>query len=97
MNDSNHMDDIRTRPTLKFLHSAEQRFQSKLDLFRRLATRALVDSLRLGLPGSLKTRPDGTILDGHHRIVVLRERKFDVDALPREVLEKQSPQQNGNP
>ena len=29
---------------------------------------------------------DGTVLDGHHRIVVLRERDVSVDALPREVL-----------
>jgi len=40
----------------------------------------------LGEPGALKARPDGTVLDGHHRIVVLRERGFDVDALPREVV-----------
>ena len=91
------MHDDRTKPTLKFLHGQELFVPSKLDLFRRLETRALVDSLRVGLPASLKTGPDGTILDGHHRIAVLRERKFAVDALPREVLEKQTTQQNGNP
>jgi hypothetical protein len=58
----------------------------KLDQFRRLSTAELIESLRPGAPGALKTRPDGTVLDGHHRIVVLRERAMDVDVLPREVL-----------
>ena len=29
------------------------------------------------------------MLDGHHRIKVLRERNVDVDLLPREVIEKE--------
>jgi hypothetical protein len=36
----------------------------------------------------LKARPDGTILDGHHRVHVLRTRGENVDALPREILER---------
>jgi hypothetical protein len=70
------------------LHSAELLSQAKLDRFRALETRVIVESLRPGLPGSLKTRPDGTMLDGHHRVAVLRERGFAVDALPREVVRK---------
>lgn len=44
-------------------------------------------SLIPGQKDCLKTRPDGTILDGHHRIHILRQRgvDVDVDALPREV------------
>lgn len=53
--------------------------------------RELIQSLRPGVVGGLKARPDGTVLDRHHRIVVLRERGVDVDALPREVL----PQERG--
>jgi hypothetical protein len=45
-------------------------------------------SLEPGKIGALKTRPDGTVIDGHHRIVILRERGVDVDQLPREVLAK---------
>jgi hypothetical protein len=41
------------------------------------------------MAGALKTRTDGTMLDGHHRIAVLRARGFAVDALPREVIAKQ--------
>ena len=31
-------------------------------------------------------KPDGTMMEGHHRIYVLRERGVDVDALLREYL-----------
>jgi len=91
------MNDDRTIPTLKFLHDEERLIRPKLDKFRKLETCALVDSLRPGLPGALKTQPDGTVLDGHHRIAILRERKFDVETLPREVLAKQPPLQTDNP
>jgi hypothetical protein len=36
----------------------------------------------------LKVRPDGTVLDGHHRIRVLAERGVDVHWLPREIIKK---------
>jgi hypothetical protein len=42
--------------------------------------------LQPGKTGSLKTRPDGTIIDGHHRISVLSDRGSDVDLLPREIM-----------
>jgi hypothetical protein len=51
----------------------------------RLSTEALKLSLFPGQRDCLKTRPDGTILDGHHRIYVLRKRGVDVDGLPREI------------
>ena len=82
------MKDYKDRAPLKPLHSELSFSQVKLDAFRRLPTDVLLESLSQGLPGSLKTRPDGTILDGHHRISVLREREVDVDALPREVLSR---------
>lgn len=52
----------------------------------RLPTDNLIDSLKPGLPGALKARPDGTILDGYHRVKVLKERGIDIDSLPREVV-----------
>ncbi|MBI2317152.1 MAG: hypothetical protein HYU75_09155 [Betaproteobacteria bacterium] len=58
----------------------------KLEQFRRIATAEIIESLTPGKPGALKARPDGTVLDGHHRIVVLRERGVNVDTLPREVV-----------
>ena len=71
---------------LKPLHSDEKLIPSKLEDFRRISNEVLVDSLRPGQSGSLKARPDGTILDGHHRIKVLRERSIDVETLPREII-----------
>lgn len=69
---------------LKPLHSDNSLSQPKLTALRKLPTEALLRSLRPGEPGALKVKPDGTIMDGHHRIFVLRERGADVDALPRE-------------
>lgn len=74
------------RPPLKPLHPDESLLQLKLDRFRNVTTIDLVESLALGSLGSLKTRLDGTIVDGHHRIKVLRERNFDVDKLPRDAI-----------
>jgi hypothetical protein len=74
-----------TQPPLRLLHSEGNLNRVKLEQFRRLATAELISSLAPGRPGALKARPDGTVLDGHHRIVILRERDVNVDTLPREV------------
>ena len=76
------------QPKLKFLHSPTSLVCSKLDALRRASTERIIDSLLPGKPGALKARPDGTVLDGHHRLVVLGERCVDIDSLPREVLRR---------
>ena len=73
---------------LKPLHTEASLLSLKLEQFRRLSTDELCRSLAPGQPGALKVRPDGTIMDGHHRIQVLRERGVDVDGLPRELVRK---------
>jgi len=78
--------DMGTFP-LKPLHPDHLLSQPKLVAFRKLSTEDLTASLCPGGIGALKIKPDGTIMDGHHRIYVLRERGVDVDALPRELLE----------
>jgi len=70
-------------PNLKFLHSEITLNRLKLELFQRLSTEELKSSLVPGKGGSLKVRPDGTVLDGHHRIHVLVERGEDIHQLPR--------------
>ena len=75
------------QPPLKPLHSAL--VQIKLRFFEKLDSEILTKSLEPGQEHCLKTRPDGTILDGHHRIHVLRLRGVDVDALPRQIIVKQ--------
>jgi ParB-like chromosome segregation protein Spo0J len=73
-------------PPLKPLHSDISLSQAKLGELDKLANQELIDSLKPGQPGSLKVRPDGMIIDGHHRIRILRDRGFDVDSLPREII-----------
>lgn len=75
-----------SEPSLRFLHSEASLSQVKLEQFRKIATAEIVDSLRPGQSGALKTRPDGTVLEGHHRLVVLRERGVKIDNLPRELV-----------
>ena len=72
------------------LHPDDRLLTLKLEAYRKLSTEVLLDSLRPGEVGSLKARPDGTILDGHHRLKVLRERGIDVNRLPREIVPKAS-------
>lgn len=78
------MDDA--LPTLKMLHPEAALVVSKLVVFGQLSTETITESLKLGRENCLKTRPDGTILEGNHRIHVLRERGVDVDKLPREIV-----------
>jgi hypothetical protein len=73
---------------LKPLHLESSLDAGKLAKYGRFSTDVLLASLVPGLEGSLKTRPDGTILDGHHRIHILRQRGVDVDGLPRDVVIK---------
>ena len=75
-------------PKLKFLHSESTLVRVKLELFRTLTSDELKASLAPGENACLKVRPDGTVLDGHHRIRVLAERGVDVHLLPREIIEK---------
>lgn len=75
-------------PPLKPLHPNSSLSPVKLAKMNSVDTVVLKDSLLPGQKDCLKTRPDGTILDGHHRIYVLRNRGVDVDALPREIVVK---------
>jgi len=75
-------------PPLQPLHLASVLSQAKLNHYAGLTTEELIRSLAPGQLGALKTRPDGTVIDGHHWIAVLRDRGINVDRLPREVLPK---------
>ena len=78
-----------SNPPLKPLHPDTSLSPPKLSEMERRTTDVLRNSLLPGQKDSLKTRPDGTILDGHHRIYILRKRGVNVDALPREVIERE--------
>ena len=76
------------KPALRFLHPQSSLNSVKLNQFRRLSSDELRSSLLPGQRDSLKARPDGTVLDGHHRITILMERGDDIHSLPREIIEK---------
>ena len=75
-------------PPLRALHPDASLGLAKLDEMEHRTTDVLKNSLLPGQTDSLKTRPDGTILERHHRIYILRRRGVDVDALPREIIVK---------
>jgi hypothetical protein len=77
------------QPPLKPLHPETSLSPAKLAAFEKLPTDALKQSLVPGQAHCLKTRPDGTMLDGNHRVHVLGGRGEDVNALPREVVERE--------
>lgn len=72
---------------LNSLHPESSLSLAKLEAYRKIGTSGLIDSLKPGQTGALKVQKNGTIMDGHHRIYILRERGVDVDALPREIQE----------
>lgn len=71
---------------LKPLHPDSSLSQSKLAQYAKLSTEELILSLYPGQPGALKVKSNGTMMDGHHQIKILRERGFDVETLPREMI-----------
>ena len=77
-----------SRPPLKPLHHEHSLSPAKLAEFSKMTNSELIDSLQPERPGALKVRPDGTVIDGHHRVKILRDRGFDVDSLTREVIPK---------
>lgn len=76
------------QPALKFLHPESSLIELKLEYLRRISTEDLIESLKPEKTGALKTKVDGTIMDGHHRIKVLTERGVDVEKLPREIWKR---------
>ena len=79
------------QPPLQSLHPEGSLSHAKLLQYNTLSTQELIDSLQPGQPGALKVRPDGTVIDGHHRLKILYDRGIDIDALPRDILPKESP------
>ena len=73
---------------LKPLHPDSSLSKAKLEEYEKAPTQALIDSLKPGQRGSLKVRPDDTMVDAHHRLNILRDRGVDVDSLPREIVPK---------
>lgn len=71
-----------------FLHRAETLNRVKLEYFAKFSMELILESLAPGQDGSLKTGPDGLLLDGQHRLAVLLGRGLDIHTLPRMTTEK---------
>jgi hypothetical protein len=76
-----------SHPPLKPLHSDETLSTAKLAIFEKQTTYTIKASLVPRQQHCLKARPDGTMLDGHHRVCVLRPRNEDINLLPREIIQ----------
>lgn len=80
----------RDLPPLRKIHSdefIEAQKRPSLAAFRKMSTADLVASLAPGQPEPLTVKRDGRVLQGNTRIKVLEERGYDVDSLPRVVLD----------
>ena len=73
---------------MRSLHSGELLSKAKLAQLERLTTDQIKLTLLPGRADCLKAGPDGTVMDGHHRIHILLQRGVDVNALPREIVGK---------
>lgn len=69
---------------LKFLHPESSLSRVKLTKLEQLATDLLIATLAPPRGDCLKVRLDGMVMDGHHRLYVLKQRGVDIDSLPRE-------------
>jgi hypothetical protein len=57
-----------------------------LEHWRKQSTDDIIRSLAPGGREALRVKPDGRIMNGNTRIKVLEERGFDVNSLPREIV-----------
>lgn len=57
-----------------------------LEYWRKQSTDDIVRSLAPGSREALRVKPDGRIMNGNTRIKVLEERGFDINRLPREIV-----------
>jgi hypothetical protein len=74
---------------LRRIHSVEtikSGNSSSYNYWRQRSTDEIIRSLRVGAEEPLMVRPDGRIYQGNTRILILEERGFDINTLPREIL-----------
>ena len=81
--------DGNQNPPLKSLHPDSSLIRLKLAGMEQKSTEELIRSLMPGQKDCLKARKDGTVLDGHHRLYILRKRGVSVNGLPREIVERE--------
>lgn len=75
-------------PPLSRLHSDETTRDNRAshEFWSIQTTDAIVDSLKPGRIEPLFVHDDGVVIQGNTRIMILEERGYDVDSLPRVVI-----------
>jgi hypothetical protein len=77
---------------LKRIYSDEtiKRGSGSYDYWKQQKTEDIVELLKPDPknPDSLKVYPDGSIVDGNTRTLILEERGYDINSLPREFRER---------
>lgn len=76
------MDEPSQPPPLRLIHPRSSLREYKLVYFRTRPTDEIIRTLEEGKE-PLYVKADGTVMNGHHRLVVLLERRVDIDRLPR--------------
>jgi RHS repeat-associated protein len=75
-----------TSPPLRRLHSDETTMSSNLSGYNYWSSRStqeIIESLRAGTIEPLSVNSRGTVMGGNTRIMILQQRGFDVNSLPR--------------
>jgi RHS repeat-associated protein len=78
------------KPTLQRIHplstyQKDREAAASLQFWRTQPTDKILESLKPGNPESLRTWLDGRMMNGNTRTLVLEERNFPINSLPREV------------
>ncbi len=73
--------DLSKQVAMKFLHKEFR--QSSLEYLGKHSTDDILKSLLPGAKSPLIVKPDGTIMQGNHRIFILTQRGVNVNTLPR--------------
>ena len=88
-NDPNDDKKSDEKSELKRIHSDEtikSSNKSGYDYWSKKSTDEIVKSLRPGQEEPLTVKPDGRIFQGNTRALILQERGFDINTLPRVTL-----------
>ena len=75
------------QPPLRLLHSTSLLKTDSLLFWSGKTSAEVIASLEMGRE-RLAVSPDGTVLNGNHRIHILRQRAFPVDSLPRPIYRR---------
>ncbi|MCO5082520.1 MAG: hypothetical protein M9955_12800 [Rhizobiaceae bacterium] len=87
--DGGDPDEEEHKPGIRRIHGEDalkSGNKSSYDYWSRKSTEEIVESLRPGSEEPLTVKPDGRIFQGNTRTLILEERVYDINSLPREII-----------